>query len=217
MEPLLMLNPLIWIGALTLYGLFLAWHENWRGKLSGAEIERVMQTVTAQPMIQKGNDLEILRAFLEADDGREFFMLNIIRLSQGDIADPRTGAMRPASVVMQGYTKSFLPAVLARGGYPAIAARRIGGYFDAWGVEPDPGWTMMGYMRYRSRRDLAQLVCQPSFASAHNFKYAAMPQTFNFPTQPIVRSLMGPRVWVGLSIALGAALVQIAQFVALAN
>ncbi len=26
-----MLNPIIWIAALVLYGLFLAWHENWRG------------------------------------------------------------------------------------------------------------------------------------------------------------------------------------------
>ncbi len=209
-----MLNPLIWTAALFVYGLFLVWHENWRGKLSPAEVDRLMHTIMSQRTIGKdGNDPEILRAFLETDDGREFFMLNVIRLSQGDVADPQTGELRPARKVMERYTKSFLPAVFARGGYPAIGARRVGGYFDAWGVEADPGWTMMGYMRYRSRRDLARLVTLPGFADAHDFKHAAMPQTFNFPTQPIMRSLMGPRVWVGLSIALVAALVQIALLV----
>jgi hypothetical protein len=206
----------IWLGALAAYALFLAWHENWRGKLSPAEIDDIMEKITALHALEKeGNDPKIIRAFLEADDGREFFMLNIIRLSQGDVAAPLTGEMLPARKVMEGYTKKFLPAVFARGGYPAIAARRVGGYFDAWGVEADPGWTMMGYMRYRSRRDLAQLVSHPSFSGAHEFKYAAMPQTFNFPTQPIMRSLMGPRVWVGLMIALVAALGQIAALVSI--
>jgi hypothetical protein len=206
-----MLTPIIWIAALVLYGLFLLWHENWRGKLTPAEVDRLMQTIMSQQTMDKGgNDPAIMRAFLEADDGREFFMLNVIRLSQENVADPKTGEMRPARKVMEGYTKSFLPAVFARGGYPAIGARRVGGYFDAWGVEADPGWTMMGYMRYRSRRDLAQLVTHPSFTGSHDFKYAAMPQTFNFPTQPIMRSLMGPRIWVGLSIALVAALTQLA-------
>ena len=69
---------------------------------------------------------------------------------------------------------------------------------------------MMGYIRYRSRRDLAHLVCNPRFSGAHAFKFAAMPQTFNFPTRPMIMTLAGPRIWVGLSFALVAAMAQIA-------
>ena len=96
---------------------------------------------------------------------------------------------------MEGYTRMFLPALFARGGHPAIAARKIGGYFDAWGVEADPGWSIIGYMRYRSRRDLAALVVDPRFAGAHEFKFAAMPQTYSFPTHPQIMTLAGPKVW----------------------
>ena len=32
------------------------------------------------------------------------------------------------------------------------------------------------------------------FGFAHEFKFAAMPNTFNFPTQPFVITLMSPRV-----------------------
>jgi hypothetical protein len=37
-----------------------------------------------------------------------------------------------------------------------------------------------------------------------------MPNTFSFPTQPMMLALISPRVWVGLVIALVAALTQIA-------
>jgi hypothetical protein len=127
-----------------------------------------------------------------------------------DVRDPRTGLPAPARKVMEGYTKMFLPALFARGGHPAFAARKVGGYVDTWGMEPGPEWSFIGYMRYRSRRDLALLVCDPRFGGAHDFKYAAMPQTFNFPTQPMMMTLAGPRIWVGLMLALAAALLQIA-------
>tara|TARA_R110002110_G_scaffold407130_1_gene627871 strand:- start:4646 stop:5179 length:534 start_codon:yes stop_codon:yes gene_type:complete len=159
------------------------------------------------------NDIGILKSFLEADDGREFFMLNLVRIAPGKVADPVTGEMRSARRVMEGYTKMFLPALFARGGHPAVVARKVGPYFDAWGVEPDPGWTIMGYMRYRSRRDLAVLVADPRFGGAHDFKFAAMPQTFSFPTQPQLMSLISPRLWVPLVLALAASLMQIALLV----
>jgi hypothetical protein len=156
------------------------------------------------------DELPVIRKFLEEDDGREFFMLNVIRLSQDDVADPVTGERLPARQVMEGYTRMFMPALFARGGHPALAARRVGGMVDTWGLKDVPEWSMMGYIRYRSRRDLAHLVCDPRFTGAHAFKFAAMPQTFNFPTRPMIMTLAGPGIWVGLSFALAAAAAQIA-------
>ena len=156
------------------------------------------------------DEMPVIRRFLEEDDGREFFMLNVIRLSETDVADPVSGEMRPVRQVMAGYTRMFMPALFARGGHPALAARRIGGMVDTWGLKEVPEWSMMGYIRYRSRRDLAHLVCNPRFSGAHAFKFAAMPQTFNFPTRPMIMTLAGPRIWVGLSFALVAAMAQIA-------
>ena len=200
-----------WGVAVAGYALFLSWYVNWRGSLSKAEIDTVMARIQANNVGHGDQDeLPVLRRFLEADDGREFFMLNVIRLSDTDVADPVTGEMRPAREVMAGYTRMFMPALVARGGHPALAARRIGGMVDTWGLKEVPEWSMMGYMRYRSRRDLAYLVCNPRFGGAHAFKFAAMPQTFNFPTRPMIMTLAGPRIWVGLVLALAAAVSQIA-------
>ena len=201
----------VWGVALIGYAVFLGWYVNWRGPLSPAEVETLMARMRANNIGHGDRDeMPVMRRFLEADDGREFFMLNVIRMSDSDVADPVTGEMKPAREVMAGYTRMFLPALFARGGHPALAARRIGGMVDTWGLGDVPEWSMMGYMRYRSRRDVAHLVCDPRFGGAHAFKFAAMPQTFNFPTRPMVMTLAGPPIWVGLSLALAAAVGQIA-------
>ena len=201
----------VWGAALLGYAAFLGWYVNWRGPLSKAEIESLMAQMHANNVGHGDQDeLPVIRRFLEEDDGREFFMLNVIRLSEGEVADPVTGEMLPARQVMAGYTRMFMPALFVRGGHPALAARRVGGMVDTWGLKEVPEWSMMGYIRYRSRRDLAQLICNPRFGGAHAFKFAAMPQTFNFPTRPMIMTLAGPRIWVGLSLAVAAALAQIA-------
>ena len=205
----------VWAAALAVYGLFLAWYGNGRGPLRPAEVDAFMARISATDAGDNGrNELETLRRFLSADDGREFFMLNVVRMATQDVPDPVTGQPRSPREVMAGYTKMFMPALFARGGHPALAARKIGGFFDTWGMEDSPEWSLIGYMRYRSRRDLAILVCDPRFSGAHDFKFAAMPQTFNFPTRPMIMTLAGPKVWVALILALGAALAQVALLLA---
>lgn len=199
----------VWCAALAAYALFLAWYQNWRGAIAPAEVDGLIGAIkAANPEAGERNEMGALRRFLETDDGREFFMLNLVKLADGEVPDPATGKPRTARAVMEGYTKMFLPALLRKGGHPAIAARKIGPYFDAWGVPPDPGWSIVGYMRYRSRRDLAKLVANPRFGGAHDFKFAAMPQTFSFPTRPMIMTLASPRITVGLALGCLAGLTQ---------
>jgi hypothetical protein len=210
------MSLVIWGVALAVYGLFLAWYVNWRGPVSKAEVETLMTALEAATHENDRNDMSIMRKFLETDDGHEFFMVNLVKLAPGKVPDPITGELKSSREVMDGYTKVFFPAIFARASHPAVMARKVGGYFDAWGTEPDPSWSAMGYMRYRSRRDIALLVTDPKFGGAHDFKFAAMPNTFSFPTQPMLLALISPRLWVGLVIALVAALTQIAVLLAAA-
>lgn len=200
----------VWALACLAYAAFLAWYRNWRGALTAAQAEGYLARMESSGIGETGrNELETMRTFLTQDDGREFLMLNLVRVSKAPVADPNTGALTPAARVLEGYTRVFLPALFARGGHPALVARKVGGYFDAWGVEADPGWTIVGVMRYRSRRDLAELVLMPQFAFAHDFKHAAMPATFSFPTQVRMTGYLSPTVTVGLALALLAALAQV--------
>jgi len=105
-------------------GCSLAGIRNWGGPLSAVEISNVMQRLEASEVGTSGrNELQTMRKFLEADDGREFYMLNLVRVAPVEVKGP-DGVVRPAREVIEEYTKVFMPSLFARGGYPAIVARR---------------------------------------------------------------------------------------------
>jgi len=173
------ISPWPWLGALVVYLLFRAWYDNWRGRLSPAEVEAFMAKVAS-----------------------------------GHAPHHETRVPTPRQQLMQRYTRTFMPALLARGGHPALAARKIAGYVDAWKVGPDPGWSIIGYMRYRSRRDMMAMATHPAFQGIHDFKILGTAETFSFPTRPMLMLLAPPRLWVALVLLLIAAFVQIALLLA---
>jgi hypothetical protein len=200
----------VWLVAATLYAGFLLFYNNWRGKLTREEIDTMLAQAEAQGAADL-NDLSIVRKFLEEDDGREFVMVNLVRVPDTMVIDPDTGAQVPASDMMKAYSKAFMPRLIKHGGHPALAAHKVGGYVDAWKVGPDPGWSIVGFMRYRSRRDMLKMVVDPTFKDAHKYKLLGVGETFSFPTQPFIRAYVSPRVTVFLILALVAALAQLAM------
>ena len=197
-----------WPVAAALYLVFRLWYDNWRGPLSQAEVEHFMQRAVAAPGAEHTAPAR-LRAFLEADDGKEFVMCNLIRLHAGPVAHPVSGRAASAAKLLRQYVRPFVGVLLVRGGHPVIAVRQVGGYIDAWNTPADPGWTIAGMMRYRSRRDLMQLATHPRFAQAYAFKLAAVEQTFSFPTQLVSAMVLRPRAAVALLLGHVAALVHL--------
>lgn len=204
------MRPLwLWVAAALLYGAFWLWYVGVRAPLAPDEVAAAMARVEASMPGVTPAQAATLRAFLEADDGGEFFMLNLVRLQPEPVRAP--GASEPASAreILDGYTRHFMPALFARAGHPAYFGRAAGGYIEQWNVAPDPGWSFGAAIRYRSRRDLVELVVDPRFHGAHDFKRAAIDTTFAFPTTPAF-VVLGPRGFVALALALVAALAHLA-------
>lgn len=199
----------VWLVAAALYGGFRLFYDNRRGRLTQPEIDTMLAQAEAQGA-GVGDDLSIVRAFLESDDGREFVMVNLVRVPDTTVTDPDTGAQVPAAAMMQAYSKAFMKLLLRHGGHPALATRKVGGYVDSWLVGPDPGWSIVGFVRYRSRRDMMKMVLDPAFPGAHKYKPLGVAETFSFPTQPFLRAYVSPRVSVFGFLALAAALAQLA-------
>jgi hypothetical protein len=199
----------VWLVAAALYGGFRLVYDNWRGRLTHEEIDTMLAQAAAQGAGEV-NDLSTVRTFLEEDDGREFVMVNLVRVPDTIVTNPDTGAQVSAREMMQAYSKAFMPLLLRHGGHPALATRKVGGYVDSWMVGPDPGWSIVGFMRYRSRRDMLKMVLDPAFEAAHKYKPLGVAETFSFPTQPFLRAYVSPRISVLLILALAAALAQLA-------
>jgi hypothetical protein len=198
----------IWATAFLLYLLFLGWHENWHGALTAEEIDGFSRHINASTILTKEQQ-QTLIDFMESDTGDEFFMLNLVAFYSGEIAQPGSGEMMPAPVLLDKYFRPFMGKILRRGGYPAFTAGAVGGYIEAWASADNPGWSGAGLIRYRSRRDLLLSITDSDFSDAHVFKKAALQATLAMPTQTITGALISPRLWVGFLILALAALAQI--------
>lgn len=203
----------VWPAAAALYVLFRAWYDNWRKPLSAQEVEHYMRLVQASPGGEH-TDPQVLRQFLERDDGKEFVMCNLVRLHPQPVPHPLTSKLAPPRRLLQEYFRPFALVLFLHGGHPLVVSRKVGGYVDYWNVPPDPGWTVAGMMRYRSRRDMLELTVDPRFTDAYPFKAAAVEQTYSFPTQRQAGMALGPRSSVALVLALCAALVHLVSLLA---
>ncbi|MFT7220649.1 MAG: hypothetical protein ACI8Z1_002268 [Candidatus Azotimanducaceae bacterium] len=202
----------IWILVPVIYGAFSLWYFNWRGPISSSEVDAFMSSFN-ESKGSKHTDAEVFRRFLEEDDGGEFVMLNLVKLHEGDVEHPKTGEKMPASRVIGEYFGPFALSLLKRGGHPVFQARTIGGNIDSWNADDNVDFGVTAMMRYKSRRDLVELVVEPFFSDAHLYKLAAIHRTISYPTHTMLSTSLRPPVAVFLVLMLIASILQNLAFV----
>lgn len=201
----------IWICVPVLYALFAAWYFNWQGPISIEEVNRLMLDFE-QLEGSEHTDAATFRKFLEEDDGGEFVMLNLVQLHTGEVAHPLTGEAMSASDLVGEYFGPFAVSLFKRGGHPVFQARTIGGNIDSWNADHNVGFGATAMMRYKSRRDIAELILDPAFADAHIYKLASIDRTISYPTRIMMSTALHPPSAVLVVLILLASLVQNLSF-----
>jgi hypothetical protein len=79
---------------------------------------------------------------------------------------------------------------------------------DLWGVEGAADWSLVGLVRYRSRRDMIEIATDPAFSEAHQYKVAALAQTIAVPVEPFLM-LGNPRIALALVLVTSGALLHL--------
>jgi hypothetical protein len=187
----------LWSAVALVYAVFWAWYVGLKGKLSSAEVEHYAQRFEEAGIA--ADKVANLRQFLAEDDGREWFMINLLELKS-----PK----RESAKLLQSYTKTFMAGLFKRGGHPFFIANAQAANIENLHCEHADNWTATGIVRYRSRRDCAEILLQTFGSDHHADKLAALEKTLAFPAT--TNLLMGsPRVLVAQGLALFAALTQI--------
>ena len=106
------MDIVIWIIALSLYALFWLWYCGLKGRLSKHEVEIFISSFEAKGLSERA--LSNIREFLEQDDGREFFMVNLL-----EIKSPKSESQK----LLMGYFKKFMSGMIPRGGHPLFLAK----------------------------------------------------------------------------------------------
>lgn len=190
-------SVLLWSILAALYLGFRLWYDGGGGPLTPEEVQHYVAIL--EERATDPSRIENLRKFLADDTGRDFVMANFI-----DLQD-KPGAQEE----LDRYMAHMYPAMFARAGHPVLAGPVVGGALDIWGIDGAEHWTMVGLVRYRSRRDMIEIATDPAFRDAYQFKNSAMEKTIAIPSEPFLQ-LGSPRWLVAGALVTLGALLQLA-------
>ncbi len=185
----------IWLFPALLYALFVYWYTDLAGPMSNEEVDAFVASMTAN-----GSDPEVI-AFMEQfareDSGKQFLMVNNIDYVEqpGDVPGAEPG--ESAEQLMGRYMEHMIPALLQRACHPVLMGPAVYPSVDVVGIEGAENWDQGALFRYRSRRDLLEIVTNPAFSGKHHFKTAALEKTIAYPIEPQLY-LGDPRLLLGL-------------------
>lgn len=192
-----MTASIIWGSAAILYALFWLWYVGLGRKIKPGEIDAIIDLLKSKG--EPGEQLLAdLRNFFEQDDGKDFVMINLLELKK---------PVRESRVKLAAYQKVFLGNLLKRAGHPVFIASVAGGKIENIGCDDD-NWKAAGMVRYRSRRDLMEVLPNTFGSEHHALKLEALQRTFAYPAAPWMIS-GGPKIVVPLVIALIATLLHL--------
>lgn len=194
-----------WGLGFAIWAAFSLWYTNLGGPLTAEEVDHY---VDAWSSVNPGVNADRLRDFLAADTGKQFIMVNLIDMAgqPPDVDGAEPG--ESADELLGRYMAHMFPALLQRACHPVYLGEAIAPALDLVGIDGAEVWTRAALMRYRSRRDLAEIATNPAFAGRHEFKLAALDKTIAVPVENSLY-LSDPRLLLALALFSLCAAVQL--------
>ena len=183
-------HHLIWIALAGLYAAFFAWHQPLKGPLTQDEIENYLQERDAGTAPDFAS-AQAFRSFLEADDGRPFFMVNLIELRpQAAYPEGYATDITSAADADTEYGRNVVQLLIRRGSYPLLQLTPHTVLLDSVGGQADQ-FEHAVVVRYRSRRDLMDMVTSDAFKAAEVHKWASVERTLVAPSASMGATPLG--------------------------
>lgn len=192
-----MTPTLIWSIATIFYAFFWFWYIGIKSKITPEEVERSVKLLESRSKCTK-KQINDIRRFFEEDDGKDFVMVNLLELKT---------PIRESRKKLAVYQNVFLGNLLKRAGHPIFLARAASGNIEDIGCESD-NWSAAAMVRYRSRRDLLEILPETAGSDHHELKLESLERTFAYPGTPWA-IIGGPKIIVPLALALAASLLHL--------
>lgn len=183
----------IWLACLGLiYASFWIWYGGNGDPISEEEGLEMLAEIEQLHGVRledtpEGSMTRNLRDMLPNDDGKEFYAVNLETRATGPEA--QEAEAKYAAIVM--------PLLLERGGHPVFLSERAGLMLGKYGENVD----RVAVVRYRSLRDLLDMIADEKMVEGNAFKNASLAQTEVFITRPTI-TLVQVRLMVGMFLAL---------------
>ena len=186
--------------ALLIYASFWLWYIGFSRTINPELVDQVMDTISASnSALTTDTHRKNFKHFLENDDGKDFVMVNLLRLKR-----PTAESRKNLGI----YSKVFLGSLLKRAGHPVAQAQAAAGKIEFVDIPEEQEWDSAFFVRYRSRKDFAEIILETAGSEHHNLKIASLERTFAFPASPWF-IFGGPKLLAPLVLALCASLLHI--------
>jgi len=177
------INP-TWAVLGVLYLAFFGWYTSFGGPLSDDEVDHYFGLITQHNPDMSAEQRAMFRGFLESDTGDDFVMLNVVDLHDTPLQVDGVEPGESSTDVLGKYLQFMVPELLRRACHPVLFGRAAAPALEMFGIDGVRSWDQGAGMRYRSRRDMAEIITNPAFQGSHEFKIAAINKTFAFPIDP---------------------------------
>jgi hypothetical protein len=198
--------PLLAAAALAVsFASFCGWHAQWwRGRLTAAEVDRLVAAVARVPAPdapEMDGFLARLRAWAEDDDGRPFYMLNPMRYAAAVRRFEGFEFDGTPAECNRRYERGAAPLLLAHGAYPVFMGRSQARRPLVAPPRTERAWDRVVVIRFPSRRAFLQVGAHPAYAALGAHKLLGA----EFELLPLAgAALLGDWAVVGLVGALHA-------------
>ncbi|MES2016173.1 MAG: hypothetical protein V4484_06715 [Pseudomonadota bacterium] len=193
---------LLGAGLAAIFAAFCLWQSPGiiSGKLSAGEIAYHLGVADKQltfPGDSKVRILARMKAWAEADDGKPFYMLNLMRHYQQLRQLPGAPIFNGTPQQANAYYEAMVTGMLVRnGGSLPYGSKIEGPALIPVGTDPAlDGWSRVLLVRYPNRRAFLQLLSDPAYAPLEPYKMMAL-EVLLVPTSgdivlPDLRALCG--------------------------
>jgi hypothetical protein len=156
-----------------------------KSPMTNNEVDEYINKINLLSHIPGGqHDIEELKKFLYADDGGSFYTINLYKYHE--TAQYMTTDLAKTSGVeaYDKFSKVMVSLLLQNYSYPIFASN--------WLDLSEKGWDRIVIVKYRSRRDMANIFSDPKFSMASKDKWASIEKHDRF----VVKALHLPEMYV---------------------
>ncbi len=169
---------------------------------------QTVQTNAESRGADPGEALGYMQKLAATDDGDEYLMVNLIRYREKAVypaASPWADDPDPMAADAR-YSQGIVPQLLKRGSLPVVFGDVLGPFINDGDRKE---WDRVGLVRYRSARDMLDMMVAMSATDLASHKWASIEETHVFPMKPVI-SLFTVRLLVAGILLVLALLVTLA-------
>jgi len=161
-------RPSVWILVISalLLALFFVWYRGGQTPLSPQEQQHYLGRVQQLPSaVREFVDVESIRAFMQTDDGKPFYVVNLFQLNEQAEYPQAQNPPTPGLQAFNRFSRLMLPIWIQHGAHPVFVSQINAAFFN--------DWDLVSVVRYRSRRDFMNIQTSEDYAQILPHRFAA--------------------------------------------